>query len=619
MYRSFFDNNLDALLLTTDDGQILAANKAACRLFEKTEAKLKKYGRSGVVDLSDPRLKTIMQQRVSRGVVKERLRLKRGLNELFEAEITITVFFIENEKRTIISIRDVSKELENELKLEKHKQQTESLIHNLPGMVYRCLNDENYTFTYVSKGSLKLTGYSPRVFMNDKLTHYGNLINEKYRDEVFKKIDASIASKSAFEVEYQIVDRKGQTRWVWERGRPVFDENGNVEYLEGYIEDISERKSVERDLIKFTRAVEQNMSSIVLTDIKGNIEYANQAFFDMAGFSRTDAIGKNMRLLKSGLVSADVYKEMWGTILNGNTWRGELINKKKNGELFWVNKAISPIIDSRGKISNFVSVAENITERKKAEEELLEAKERAEEVDRLKTAFLANMSHELRTPLNAVIGFSELIDEHMSKEQILEFSRTINQSGNHLLEIVEQIFDVSLLETGNMAIDQFDVDLFPFFSELAAEIVKMKMKHGKDHLAVDVKLPRNKQSFFVQTDKKRLRQVLIHLLDNAVKFTGKGSIQYGFKPDGENLLFWVADTGLGISEAKQRMIFVMFNQVEQSYTRETGGLGIGLTVSQKLVELMGGKMWLESKLGKGSTFYFTIPQNNSTLDKRHEI
>lgn len=616
MYRSFFDNNLDALLLTTDDGEILAANKVACRLFEKTEAKLKKYGRSGVVDLSDPRLKTIMQKRTSRGVVKERLRLKRGHNELFEAEITITVFYVENEKRTIISIRDVSKELENELKLEKHKQQTESLIHNLPGMVYRCLNDENYTFTYVNEGSLKLTGYSPREFMNDKLTHYGNLIHEKYRDEVFNKIDASIASKSAFEVEYQIVDRKGQTRWVWERGRPVFDDNGNVEYIEGYIEDISERKSVERDLIKFTRAVEQNMSSIVLTDIKGNIEYANQAFFDMAAYSRAEAVGKNMRLLKSGLVSADVYKEMWGTILNGNTWRGELINKKKNGELFWVNKAISPIIDSRGKISNFVSVAENITERKKAEEELIEAKERAEEVDRLKTAFLANMSHELRTPLNAVIGFSELIDEHMSKEQILEFSRTINQSGNHLLEIVEQIFDVSLLETGNMSIDQYDVDLFPFFGELAAEIVKMKRKHGKDHLAVDVKLPRKKQAFVVQTDKKRLRQVLIHLLDNAVKFTGKGSIQYGFKPDDENLLFWVSDTGLGISEAKQRMIFVMFNQVEQSYTRETGGLGIGLTVSQKLVELMGGKMWLESKLGKGSTFYFTIPQNNSTLDKK---
>lgn len=616
MYRSFFDNNLDALLLTTDDGEILAANKVACRLFEKTEAKLKKYGRSGVVDLSDPRLKTIMQKRTSRGVVKERLRLKRGHNELFEAEITITVFYVENEKRTIISIRDVSKELENELKLEKHKQQTESLIHNLPGMVYRCLNDENYTFTYVNEGSLKLTGYSPREFMNDKLTHYGNLIHEKYRDEVFNKIDASIASKSAFEVEYQIVDRKGQTRWVWERGRPVFDDNGNVEYIEGYIEDISERKSVERDLIKFTRAVEQNMSSIVLTDIKGNIEYANQAFFDMAAYSRAEAVGKNMRLLKSGLVSADVYKEMWGTILNGNTWRGELINKKKNGELFWVNKAISPIIDSRGKISNFVSVAENITERKKAEEELIEAKERAEEVDRLKTAFLANMSHELRTPLNAVIGFSELIDEHMSKEQILEFSRTINQSGNHLLEIVEQIFDVSLLETGNMSIDQYDVDLFPFFGELAAEIVKMKRKHGKDHLAVDVKLPRKKQAFVVQTDKKRLRQVMIHLLDNAVKFTGKGSIQYGFKPDDENLLFWVSDTGLGISEAKQRMIFVMFNQVEQSYTRETGGLGIGLTVSQKLVELMGGKMWLESKLGKGSTFYFTIPQNNSTLDKK---
>ncbi|MCF8362308.1 MAG: PAS domain S-box protein [Prolixibacteraceae bacterium] len=615
MYRSFFENNLDALILTNDNGDIFAANKAACGLLKTTEKEIIARGRSGVVDLSDHRLQSILKKRSEQGLVKERLRLKRGDHSTFEGEITTTVFTDDNgQKRTIITVRDVTGQFENEQKLHNSKRQNEILISNLPGMVYRCLFDKKWTFIYVSEGSKLITGYPPEYFLSNPDVSYAKLILQKYRDEIWDKWNEVVNQKSTFEAEYQITDSNGRLKWVWERGRPVFKENGQVEYLEGYIEDITERKNTERDLIKFTRAVEQNMSSIVLTDINGNIEYANQSFFDISGFTRDEAVGQNMRLLKSGLVAAEVYKNMWETILNGSTWRGELINKKKNGEMFWVNKSISPILDSRGKISNFVSVAENITKRKKAEEELIEAKERAEEVDRLKTAFLANMSHELRTPLNAVIGFSELIDQNMAKEQILEFSEIINQSGNHLLEIVEQIFDVSLLETGNLSISFKDIDLVRLFGELAHEVKKKLSKHGKEHLSVDVKLPEGVQEFIVHTDRKRFHQVLLNLLDNAIKFTKKGGVQYGFEPGNGEVLFWVKDTGIGISEEKQRMIFHMFNQVEQSYTRETGGPGIGLTVSQKLIELLGGKMWLESDPEgtsgeKGSTFYFSIPIN----------
>ncbi len=611
MYRSFFDNNLDALLLANDKGDIFAANKAACKLFGKPEEVIVKQGREGVVDTSDLRLKNILERRKQEGLVRARIRLKRSDNTPFEAEITTTVIDFGKQKRTLICVRDITAEAENEKQLIDSQSQNEILISNLPGMVYRCLFDENWTFTYVSKGCQKLTGYTSHQLIDNNDVNYGKLIHKKYRKDIWKTWKRIVADKATFEGEYQIADKQGKSKWVWERGRPVFDDYGKLQYLEGYIEDITERKKNERELVKFTRAVEQNMSSIVLTDTKGQIEYVNNSFTDMCGYSRDEVIGRNMRILKSGLVSADVYKEMWGTILNGNTWRGELINKKKNGELFWVNKAISPIIDSRGKISNFVSVAENITERKKAEEELIEAKERAEEVDRLKTAFLANMSHELRTPLNAVIGFSELIDEHMSKEQILEFSRTINQSGNHLLEIVEQIFDVSLLETGNMPVDCADVDIIALLGNIATEVLKMFEKHNRKNLAFDVKMP-NTQSYFVKTDRKRLKQILINLIDNAVKFTAKGTVQFGFKPQNQHVLFWVSDTGLGISDEKQRMIFQMFNQVEQAYTRNSGGIGIGLTVSQKLTQLLGGKMWVESKVGKGSTFYFTISEIHNT-------
>lgn len=606
MYRLFFENNLDALLLSNDAGDIFAANKAACVLFQRSEQELIQGGRQSVVDKEDQRLASILSSRARNSKVKARLRLLRGDQSAFEAEITTTIVEYENEKRTLILVRDISREVENERRLLENQRHNEILISNLPGMVFQSGFDNNYPFSFVSSGCLRLTGYKSSDFLKGKIS-YAELVLPKYRDLLWDECQRMVLEGSNFEGEYQIRDRQGKIKWVWERSRPVYNEQGELLYLEGYIEDISRRKSTEIESIKFSRAVEQNMTSIVLTDIHGNIEYANQSAVDLSCYSLNELIGKNMRMLKSGFVPDEVYSNMWVTITAGKTWKGELINKNKKGGLYWVNKSISPIIDPDGNITNFVSVAENITQRKKDEEELIEAKKRAEEVDQLKTAFLANMSHELRTPLNAVIGFSELINEELPKEQILEFSRIINQSGNNLLDIVEQIFDVSLLETGDMAVDSSVFDLVPLFDGLETEIVRMQQKHRKQDLHISAMLPAGMKSYMLNSDEKCLRQIMRNLLDNAVKFTTQGTVQFGFEIEGEQLLFWVSDSGPGISPTKQKMIFTMFSQVEQSYTRSTGGTGIGLTISQKLVELLRGKMWVESCEGQGSTFYFTIP------------
>ncbi|MDO8899575.1 MAG: ATP-binding protein, partial [Bacteroidales bacterium] len=236
--------------------------------------------------------------------------------------------------------------------------------------------------------------------------------------------------------------------------------------------------------------------------------------------------------------------------------------------------------------------------------ELIIAKEKAEESDKLKTAFLQNMSHEIRTPLNGIIGFSALLNyDDVSREEIKEYSAIICQSGNRLIEIVNNILDISKIETGQIVIerkaiviDEICSDLFSFFTPIA----KTK-KIILNYLNPDDK------SKMIYSDDAKLHQILTNLINNAVKFTKSGRIDFGFETKGSFIQFFVKDTGIGIPVELQEKVFIRFIQVEQSMTKNYEGAGLGLAISKGLVELLGGKIWVESEMGKGTTFYFTIP------------
>jgi len=249
--------------------------------------------------------------------------------------------------------------------------------------------------------------------------------------------------------------------------------------------------------------------------------------------------------------------------------------------------------------------------RKKAEEDIKSALEKAKESDRLKSVFLGTMSHEFRTPLNTVIGFSEIIDKDTPKEEVLDFVETINNSGKHLLGLVEDIFDISLIETGEIKILKEDFLIGTFMRNLQNFLKSEQDQAGKKNIKISYKAPKNDKNIMVFTDGRRLNQILINLLKNALKFTNKGYIEYGYAPeirdDQSCLKFYVKDTGIGISKDKQKYIFDIFRQGDDTYTRRYEGIGIGLSVSKRLTEILGGKMWLESEIGKGSCFYFTLP------------
>ncbi len=262
--------------------------------------------------------------------------------------------------------------------------------------------------------------------------------------------------------------------------------------------------------------------------------------------------------------------------------------------------------------------------RKNAEQSLKDALKKATESDRLKSTFLATMSHELRTPLNAIIGFSDIIDNNLSMDEILQFAQTINDSGNHLLNIVEDLFDITLIESGQIKIDKEEIPLIQILNNVNEIIKAEQKKTGKSNLDLKLHIPPNLEDLIIYTDRSKFKQVLINLLKNAIKFTAKGEVSYGFEEEiieGKSFIkFFVKDTGIGIREDQQELIFDLFRQADETYTTAHGGTGIGLSITKKLTELMGGKIWLISERGRGSTFYFTIPnENNLELNKTDTI
>lgn len=265
-------------------------------------------------------------------------------------------------------------------------------------------------------------------------------------------------------------------------------------------------------------------------------------------------------------------------------------------------------------ISNQISIS---IERKKAEEELKAAYIRATESDRLKSAFLATMSHELRTPLNAIIGFSDLINSDLPSEEITGFAQNINSSGNHLLTIVEDLFDITLIESGQTKIFKEDFKLLPILYDVQ-KIIKIEQKRTyKNHLDLNLIIPPEGKDIVINTDQPKLKQILINLLKNSLKFTDEGYIKFGYNieiQDGRQMLkFYVEDTGIGIPKNQYDFIFDIFRQVDDTHMRQHGGIGIGLSISKKLTNLLGGKIWFKSKEDEGTTFYFIIPYEENKV------
>jgi PAS domain S-box-containing protein len=370
-----------------------------------------------------------------------------------------------------------------------------------------------------------------------------------------------------------------------------------------------ERQLMEAEFNMLVLAVEHSPASIIITDVNGNIQYANPKFTLLTGYALKEVIGKNAGILKSGLHSAEYYKEMWDAILSGKEWNGEFHNKKKNGELYWEYESISPIL-TKGQISHFIGIKEDITERKEYEKHLKEAKEMAESANRAKSEFLANMSHEIRTPMNSILGMAELLQSSTLSPDHQEYASTICNSSKMLLSLINDILDMSKIEAGKIELHHDPVDFLETIEDVAhLNSMAASEKGLRIILYYDPGAPR-----YLIGDAVRIRQVLINLVGNAVKFTDKGEVLIkavciGRTREFASIRIDVIDTGPGIPQEAHDHIFDKFTQLDASITRRYGGTGLGLPICKKLMEIMNGEIGLESSPGNGSDFHciFNLP------------
>jgi PAS domain S-box-containing protein len=392
-------------------------------------------------------------------------------------------------------------------------------------------------------------------------------------------------------------------------------ERDGERFIWSSVEDITERKKAEIALQSsqhlFQTLAEVSPVGIFRTTPLGDTTYVNPKWSELSGLSFEEASGNNWQNA--------VHPDDREKIIKG--WESNILSKKpssaeyrfihKDGKVVWVfGNAVPEWINDQ--INGYIGTITDISTIKQYEIELLKAKDQAEESDRLKTAFLHNISHEVRTPMNAIVGFSDLIiDPDLTPEIRNEFIQTIVRSSNQLLSIITQIVSMATIEAGQEKIYEKEISLNSLFNmvldQFRSEAVRKNIS-----LKYNTALPENEDK--IKTDETKLIQIISNLLGNALKFTKKGSIEFGYVVKDKYLEFYFKDTGIGIPKDLHENIFERFRQVETTLAREYEGSGLGLSISKAYVELLGGKIWLTSRLGEGSVFYFTIPYNKVSLN-----
>jgi len=335
------------------------------------------------------------------------------------------------------------------------------------------------------------------------------------------------------------------------------------------------------------------------------VEY-NHRFQKMFGYTDEELTN----ITKSDLLAdADLEELIIDTILETKEVNTEIMMKRKNGEEFIANLTLA-LLEEGFKEMTIEGIVEDITQVAKARDEIIKAKDKAVEADRLKSLFLANMSHEIRTPMNAIIGFTNMLrEDDITPEERNMFIDVIQSNGNALTSLIDSIVDFSKLETEQMSVSMGEFNFDTLFDSACDYTQNMLVSAEKSH----IKLLRTKGSdngIRIISDRHRLNQVLNHLISNAVKFTDNGEIEIGYNVLDSQLAIFIRDTGIGIPKNKYNTIFDRFTKVNSDKNRLFGGTGIGLTISKGLVHLMGGTIEVSSELGKGSTFTIKLPLNN---------
>ncbi len=513
-----------------------------------------------------------------------------------------------------------------------YKDRFYRITENVNDVVYR-LKLPECRYEYMSPQASDLFGYDPVDFYTSPLM-IRRIIHPDFLKYFISHWRSLLKGEAPEYYEIKIIKKNGEHRWVLQKNLMIKDNNGKAVAIEGIVTDITNRKITEEALINSEaekKAILDNLPHLAwLKDSDGKYLSVNESFANSVEKSIEEIVGKTDYDLYPEQIAQGYREEDLKIMLTRNKL---FIEEDSDGK--WYETFKAPIFDIDRQIIGVTGIALEISKRKKNEEEirnyseklaiqnvklklindeLKAAKEKAEESDKLKSAFLANMSHEIRTPMNAILGFATLIRNRvLTDEKKRDYIDLINSNCRQLLHIITDIIDISKIEAGQISIFNKNFPLNKLMNDLQLNY-QNQVELIKKPIRFVLKNELKDEDSAIFTDKVRLEQILANLLSNAIKFTDKGVIEFGYKIDRRReIAFYVKDTGIGISESELNVIFDRFRQVSSSFNKIYGGTGLGLSISKGLVERLGGKIWVHSILGEGSTFYFNVPYKPGIL------
>jgi PAS domain S-box-containing protein len=596
-YRALFEQSNDAILLLRYGGIIQELNSKALEVFECTEEDL--YG-INVVDLVPPEMK-------DKALEYLKLFRKGELNKftfkavtfkknVLDVEVSAKVLEGQEDVSQLV-IRDITTRKKAVEKLKRNEEKYRALFEQSNDAIF--LNRVDGTIVDVNEKACEIFGYTRDEFKTKTVVDILAPVHRKFGSAGMDKF----RKNGVVSIYTQYQKANGE----------IFDAEVNAKIIEGegdlaqgIIRDISERKKAEEEVIrsemKYRALFEKSNDAVLIHDMSGKVIDVNDKTCEMFGYSKEELIKINIIDL---IFPEDIEKTTLaiGKIKENKSWRNETRMFRSDGSIIHLDVNGS-LIEAQGKIIQ--AVGRDITERIKAEEEMMQAKIEAETASRSKSDFLATMSHELRTPLNSIIGFSDIILDGLAgnlEDKQEHYLQHISQSGRHLLNLINDILDISKIEAGKMELYPEIVDIRKSVSEI---VTMTESLASRKNIAVDIDMPDDMP--LISADKSKIKQIMYNILGNAIKFTDNGGNVYiNLSNDDENVIMSITDTGIGISPEDQNKLFKPFSQIDTSISRRFEGTGLGLALVKELIELHGGRIWVESEAGKGSTFSFRLP------------
>ena len=619
-FRNAFDSAGIGMCLVSLEGKFLKLNKSVLDIWGYKESELLSMTFQQITHPDDLEKDLALLNKTIEGKINSYSIVKRYYNKKGEIVFAnLNVSLVRNQKNEpqffVSQIEDITKQKITDNELIKAKETTERNERELEkvqeithvGSWYLDIETNEVVW---SKELYKMYGFDPSL-PPPPYTEHMKLFTSESWELLSKSLEKTTKTGIPYELELRTVRKDNSNGWMWVRGEAMQDKNGKIISLWGAVQDISERKQLEVELSK-NKDLLNNTGKMAKVggweiDFLGNTLAWTEETFRIHELSPenqpdvADAINF-YHPDDRDLVASKVEK----SITDGVPFDFEARLITKKGKQIWV-RASGNVVIKNGKNVGLMGSIQDISQRKQGEIELLNAKERAEENDRLKSAFLANMSHEIRTPMNGILGFADLLKKpKLSGDEQDKYISVIKRSGQRLLNTVNDLVDISKIEAGQMKVSISEIDInnlsdqvLTFFSD---ETAKKEIQ-----LTFTTSLPDNKA--ILLSDKEKIYSVLTNLIKNSIKYTQKGSIEFGYNKVGTKIEFFVKDTGIGIPKDKLEIIFDRFIRNEPYNEKVVEGSGLGLSISKAYVQMLGGKIWAESEEGVGSQFYFTIPYN----------